>query len=56
MSKIVTKNIKIPKIQVFDNTYIEDYLKRLGYDVIRWAITGMGAYEIFVSASCFDEA
>lgn len=51
MTKVITKNIKIPKIENFDNEYIENYLAQSGYDVIRWAITDFDENEITVSAS-----
>lgn len=51
MKSITTANIKIPKIKDFDNEYIENYLKKSGYDVIRWAITDISNSEINVSFS-----
>ena len=51
MKSITTANVKIPKIENFDNEYIENYLKNRGYDLIRWAITGVNEQEITVSVS-----
>ena len=51
MKSIITSNIKIPKIQDFDNDYIENTLKTSGYDFVRWAITGIDDFEITVSVS-----
>lgn len=36
---ISTKEVKIDKSIAFDSGSIEEELKRLGYDVLRWAIT-----------------
>ncbi len=54
MKSITTKNIKIPKIQNFDNEYIENYLKNSGYDTIRWAITGINNQEISLTVSYME--
>jgi len=35
---IKSKNIKIKKIEGFDNLYIEQELKNLDLDIIRWAV------------------
>ena len=51
MKSITTSNFKIPKIENFDNEYIENYLKNSGYDVIRWAITDINLNDIILSVS-----
>lgn len=51
MKSITTKNIKIPEIKDFDNDYIENYLKKSGYNHIRWAITDVSNSKITVSVS-----
>ena len=51
MKSITTSNVKIPKIENFDNEYIENYLANLGYDLVRWAITYIDENEITISVS-----
>lgn len=51
MKSIITITLKIPKIKNFNNDYIESYIADLGYDAVRWAITGVDENEINVSLS-----
>ncbi len=36
---ITSKEIKIKKVEEFSAQYVNDELKKLGLDVLRWAIT-----------------
>lgn len=38
---ITTKEVKIKIAEDFTSEYIEKSLKIMGYDVLRWAITGL---------------
>ena len=36
---ITSKEIKIKKLSEFSSQYINEELKKIGFDVLRWAIT-----------------
>lgn len=48
---IKSENIKIKKIENFDNLYIEQELKLLGFDVVRWAVIAVDEEYLTVSIS-----
>lgn len=48
---IKSKNIKIKKIENFDNLYIEQELKLMGFDVVRWAVIAVDEGYLTVSIS-----
>ncbi len=48
---IKSKNIKIQKIENFDNLYIEQELKNLGLDIVRWAVIALDEEFLTVSVS-----
>lgn len=48
---IKSKNLKIKKIDAFDNLYIEKELKALGLDIVRWALIAVGEECLTVSVS-----
>ena len=45
--------IKIPKINNFDNVYVEAELANLGFNIVRWAVVEVGEYDIAISFSYF---
>ena len=48
---IKSKNVKIKKIENFDNLYVEQELKALGLDVVRWAVIDVDDDSLTVSVS-----
>ena len=48
---ILSKDVKIDKINEFSGEYIESELKKQGYDVLRWAITEISDSQYTVSIS-----
>lgn len=48
---IKSENIKIKKIEGFDNIYIESELKRLGLEAVRWAVVSVEHDFLTVSVS-----
>lgn len=48
---IKSENIKIKKIDCFDNLYIEQELKNLGLDIVRWAIVEIDKNTLTLSVS-----
>ena len=48
---IETKVIKLNKLESFDNTYIENELKKLGFNIVRWAIVEISDLYISVCVS-----
>ena len=51
---ILSKNIKIKKIENFDNLYIEQELKNLGLNIVRWALITVDDNSLTVSVSYID--
>jgi len=49
--KVISDIIEIPKIEDFDNYYIEDELSKRGIDPIRWAIVEVSEKLILISVS-----
>lgn len=43
--------VKIPRIENFDNDYVEQELSKLFSSVIRWAIVAVGEDDLSVSVS-----
>lgn len=48
---IKSEIIKIKKINNFDNIYIEQELKTLGLDIVRWAVIALDDESLTVSVS-----
>jgi hypothetical protein len=48
---IKSDTVKIKKIKNFDNLYIEQELKKLGFDVVRWAVIEVDDEFLTVSIS-----
>lgn len=48
---IQSTKIKINKIENFDNLYIENELKKLGFELIRWAVIAVDDESLTVSVS-----
>jgi hypothetical protein len=48
---IKTKIIKLNVIDGFDNTYIENELTKLGYNIVRWALVEISDLYISVCVS-----
>lgn len=48
---IKSENIKIKKIDGFDNLYIEQELKALGLNIVRWAVIDVNENFVTVSVS-----
>lgn len=48
---IKSKNVKIKKIENFDNLYVEQELKTLGLDIVRWAVIAVEEDYLTVSVS-----
>lgn len=44
--------VKIPRIENFDNDYVEQELSKLFSSVIRWAIVAVDEDVLLVSVSC----
>ena len=53
--RIITKEIKIKKINNLTSQYIEEELANRDYNVLRWAIIGVEDNKLVVSASIFKE-
>ena len=51
---IRSENIKIKKIDGFDNLYIESELKNLGLELVRWAVIAVDEEYLTVSVSYID--
>ena len=48
---ITTKTIKIPQVDGFDNSYIEEVLAQQNISPVRWAIVEIDDKEITLSVS-----
>lgn len=48
---IKSKNVKIKKIDAFDNLYIEQELKKLGLEYVRWAVIAVDEDCLTISVS-----
>ena len=48
---IKSKNVKIKKIENFDNLYVVQELKALGLDIVRWALIAVDEDCLTVSVS-----
>lgn len=48
---IKSKNVKIKKTENFDNLYIENELKKLGLDIVRWAVIDVDDEFLTISVS-----
>ena len=44
--------VKIPRIENFDNDYVEQELAKLFLSVIRWAIVDIQENDLVISVSC----
>lgn len=44
--------VKIPRIENFDNDYVEQELSKLFSSVIRWAIVDIQENDLVISVSC----
>lgn len=49
--KIVSKDVKIPKIENISSGYIEEMLKKQGINPLRWAIVKVTEKALIVSVS-----
>ena len=52
--KILSKDVKIPKPEKISSQYVENALKSMGIDPLRWAVTAENAKELTVSVSYCD--
>ena len=52
---ITTKTVKIKKTDNFESKYFEDELSKLGFDVLRWAITAFDSEYYTVNAAVVEE-
>jgi len=52
---IKSEVIKIKKAENFDNLYIEQELKNLGLDVVRWAVIDIDKKYLTVSVSVYSK-
>jgi hypothetical protein len=48
---IKSEIVKLKKVENFDNLYIEQELKNLGFDVVRWALIEIDDEFLTVSVS-----
>ena len=51
---IKSKTVNIKKLDNFDNLYIENELKKLNFDVVRWAVIEVGDDFLKLSISFND--
>lgn len=52
---ITTKTVKIKKTDNFESKYFEKELSKLGFDVLRWAITAFDGEYYTVNAAVVEE-
>lgn len=52
---ITTKTVKIEKKETLSSHYLEEQLKLSGYDVLRWAITGVDENNYILDVAVVEE-
>lgn len=51
---ITTKEVKIKIPEEFTSEYIETNLKNMGFDVLKWAITGYTEQDYIINVSVYE--